>query len=471
LIASRIGSAVCLVWILCLVVPAPAVAADERPVSYWGPIPAPADSVTADFDDPPRPAWEYPVAGLWWVVRAPFELARAGTRATMVWLDESGTYERIRELIAPVELPYGFTATASLGQLSGLTGSLSFYHDAFLRPGNRLKLGGGIGTREARHAFAGMIVPTTTGSSLEFGVGYRLRGKARYFGPGPFSDEDDESYFTQETSWVGALYRQHLGFAGVDLVADLKYTTMRSRDPRIDDDDGDDPLDPDELSVAEAFAGRLPTGFREDCDGAGIGIGLVRDTTVEEGRPRTGTITRIKLGYFAPEDEGQADFFTYRADAEAFADLWWDRALAVRAFYSFIDSDGEAVHFQRLFTNDDPDLFRGYEDFRFRDRGITGLTLEYRYPVWDYTDPGDITLDAYTFYDAGQVFGDRRQIALDALRHSYGFGVRLSTHGGFQGRLELGVSEEETLVRLSGSQPFQHDRRNYYDGREPIPTR
>ncbi len=429
-------------------------------VSYWGEIPAPADSTRIRYEDTPRALWEYPVDGAWFVVRAPFEVARAGAKATMIWVDESDVIHKVRRFLFPIGLPWGLSVGASAGQVSGTTLGLSFFHDAVGRPGNRLKFGGEIGSRESSRAYAGMLFDTPQGNSIEFGGGYRLQGRARFFGLGPGSDDDSESYYAREVAWIGAEVRHTLGAGDLSLVGEFNYTTLRSRGPLSDD-----------RSVRDTFDGRLPTGFGQPADGLGFALGLLRDTTRGDGRPLSGTVTRLELGYFTPDDESQADFFNYRAEAEAFMDLWWDRAVALRGFYSFIDSNGEAVHFDRLLTNDDPDLFRGYEDFRFRDRGITGASVEYRYPIWDYRDPGANTLDAYGFYDVGQVFGNREEIALDELTHSYGFGTRWSIGNGFVGRFEVGLSDEDTIFRLSGSQTFQYDRRAYYDGREPIPTR
>ena len=431
--------------------------------SYWGPIHAPADSIRARFENAPRPRWEIPFAATWWAVSTPFELVRAATKASVIWLDESGTLYRIRRLFAPLDLPYGFAVSGAAGGLSGVGGGLAFYHHEFLGPHNRLRLKLAFSSRDDRRYTGGVILPTSESSTLELGAGYRRRGFARYFGLGPYTRYADESYYTQESFWGGGIYEQGIGFADFALKGRVLYTTLGNRGP-LDPDD-------DEAPLAQLFSDALPTGYGERSDGWVFGLAFERDATDENGRPRGGGVHRAQVAYFRPDRANEAEFFTYRLESQHFFDLWWDRALALRGAWSWIDDGGEAVHFQRLMTNDEPDLLRGFDDFRWRDKGFTAFTAEYRYPVWDFRDPGQITVDAYTFVDLGQVFGHRREIALDQLTRSYGLGFRLSSHGNFTGRVEIGFSEEDTLVRLRADQMFQFQKQGLYHGREPIPLR
>ena len=439
--------------------------------SYWGAVPAAADSNTASFDGPDRAAWEYPVDALWYTVRFPVALFRAGARETIVWLDESGTYDAIKRLLSPIDLPYGFTLGGSRSRLNGITGNIGVFHNDFLGTDNRFRLTGSFSTRGDRRISGGVVIPSTPGSFLEVGGGYRLRTRARYFGLGPFSQEANEAYLTREATWVGSNYRQAIGGAGFAVEGGVLYSVMSSRAPEGEDYDEEDEDFDDEMSIPMVFPDAIPRGYQDASGGFDFMLSLIRDTTHEAGRPRAGGVQRLKAGYFWPDESDDNDFVMYRAETQHFFDLWWDRSLALRGVYAWIDSDGEPVHFQRLLVNDDPDLFRGYEDFRFRDRGLTLFSAEYRWPVWDYQDPGEITVDAYGFYDTGQVFRSNDQIALAALADSYGFGFRLATQGGFVGRLEVGFSEEDWVLRIRGDQTFQFDAQGLYHGREPIPVR
>lgn len=437
--------------------------ATTEPTSYWGPFPARADSVMARPDTVTRDAWEYPVEAIWWIVRAPFEIVRSGMKVSTVWLDESGTFERLKQLLSPIDLPYGFVFGGSTGRLSGVAGSLGFYHDAFLVEGGRFRVGSVLSTVSNRRVSGGFILPTTHGGAVEVGGGYRVRTRARFFGLGPSSAESDESFFTRELGWAGVGYRQSLGGFDSQVEFDVLWSSIASRRPNLDE--------LDEVALPDRFEGRLPVGYGDESQGLSYDLGLVRNTTQQDGRPRGGGMQMLRASWFVPNDDAESDFIHYRGEVQQFFDLWWDRSIAVRGVWSYLDSDGEPINFQRLMTNDDPDLFRGYEDFRWRDRGLTAVSVEYRYPVWDYRDPGALTLDAYGFYDGGQVFDDRREIALRDLAHSYGFGFRLSVNGRFSGRVEVGFSDEDTVFRLRGDQMFQFGKDGLYHGRDPIPTR
>ena len=131
----------------------------------------------------------------------------------------------------------------------------------------------------------------------------------------------------------------------------------------------------------------------------------------------------------------------------------------------------DPLPFYRLMTNDDPDLFRGYRDFRWFDRGMTALSIEYRWPLWTNTSPGGMGLDGYLLADFGQVFGHLDQVSIENLTSSYGFGFRLMSAGGFLGRLEFGWSEEDFVLRLRGDQVFQFSKGILYDGKKPVPVR
>lgn len=113
-----------------------------------------------------------------------------------------------------------------------------------------------------------------------------------------------------------------------------------------------------------------------------------------------------------------------------------------------MESEGDTSHFARLLTNSDPNQMRGYDDDRWRDRGLLLLNAEYRFPVWAYRERRGTGIDGYLFVDSGQVFSDDDRPALRDLVHSYG--------GGF---------------RLSMDQIFQYPKNALYHGRPPIPLR
>jgi len=164
---------------------------------------------------------------------------------------------------------------------------------------------------------------------------------------------------------------------------------------------------------------------------------------------------------------------TYRIDMQQFFQLWYPyHVLALRAFATWIDQVGATpVPFQRLMTNDDPDLLRGFRDFRWRDRGMAVLSAEYRWPLWVLTQANGMGLDLYLHSDIGQVFSSLDQINRDNLTFSYGAGIRLLGARGFVLRLEYARSNETFVVRVRGDQIFQFTRGGLFYGRDPIPAR
>ncbi|HKL19354.1 MAG TPA: BamA/TamA family outer membrane protein [Halalkalibaculum sp.] len=85
---------------------------------------------------------------------------------------------------------------------------------------------------------------------------------------------------------------------------------------------------------------------------------------------------------------------------------------------------------------------RGFQSDRFQDDGSLLLTLEYRYPLWNFAD---ITL----FVDEGQVFSRYSEISIPDFHTSYGFGFHLISSKGFAFRSEFAFSKESSRVILS----------------------
>jgi len=85
-----------------------------------------------------------------------------------------------------------------------------------------------------------------------------------------------------------------------------------------------------------------------------------------------------------------------------------------------------------LFPGDDKPLdslamldrtnLRGYDRERFRDLYAIVASAEYRFPIYEYLQ-SRIGLDAFTFFDAGTIWG-RESFSIDPLRYSLGGGIR-----------------------------------------------
>jgi outer membrane protein assembly factor BamA len=451
--------------LVCAIVVAAERALAQPPVSesYWGPMPVASDSTTVTYQNRSKPAWEKSLLAPYYVLKVPFSLLNAGARETVTFLDESGAIHTIADLLGPREGPFGLVFNLSSGSLEGLGVGVTTYHDAFLSPRNRLRLGLRTSTNGHHRATAGLTIPVgDDGREFELGAGYRMHPNSRFFGIGPDSDEDDKSFVRQELTWFGANYA--LPLAGdLDFEAGALYSMVGARGPRDDDTP----------RLDDEFAGRIPPGYGERSDGVTTSLALVHDNTTESARPERGGVRTLKGGYFTSTDASDVEFWNYRVELQQFVPLWHSkRALALRSFVTWLESTGgDEVPFQRLMTNDDPDLLRGYNDFRWTDRGMVLASAEYRWPIWNAQTVDGPGLDMYFLVDIGQVFGEAEQISTRNMTDSEGIGLRLIDRNGFRTRLEFAWSNEESVIRLRADQVFQFAKNGLYHGRNPIPVR
>jgi hypothetical protein len=98
-------------------------------------------------------------------------------------------------------------------------------------------------------------------------------------------------------------------------------------------------------------------------------------------------------------------------------------------------------------------------------------TIEYRWPIWNPTEAYGFGVDAFLFGDVGQVFGTRGEIAMNNLTFSGGGGLRMGSATGLFGLLEVGWSNQEHQIRLSGTQVFDTVNGRRFNGSNPVPVR
>ena len=430
--------------------------------SYWGLILPPPDSVRAVFGNRPMPLWEGMLVWPYRVISFPLRLVSNGFGETVEFLDEKKVIDRVGRLLGPRRGPFGVRMQFQAGGLSGFGGGVALEHDAFFGPSNRFRLYGTSTVNGSHRASLGLRFRVGTTGEIDVGAGYRVRPNARYFGLGPDTDDSNKSFYRQDLAWLGTSYRHGLG-GNVFLGSHLLLSSIGTGLPR----------DQDKPPITEQFARALPAGFDSRSQGVSLGATLSHVTTVETGRPTRGGIRRLRATYFRGSGDDDAAFWTYRVDLQQFVPLWYRyHVLALRAYLSWIDPVGaKPVPFQRLMTNDDPDLLRGFRDFRWRDRGMVVFSAEYRWPLWVLTRPDAMGLDLYLLTDVGQVFGDVEQLSVDNLTFSYGVGVRLLGARGFVLRVEYARSNEQAVWRLRADQIFQFARGGFFYGRDPVPSR
>ncbi len=430
--------------------------------SYWGVIPASDQSSPATIRNRTTPVWEGMLVWPYRVITFPLKLLSSGVGETLQFLDEKRVISQIGSFLGPRQGPFGVLMQFQAGGLSGFGGGVALEHDAFLSPSNRFRLHGTTTINGTHRAGLGLRFSTGSTGEIDVGAGYRVRPNARFFGIGPTSVNSSEAFYTQRLVWAGTSYRQGLGsnfYVGGDVL-------LSSVDAQLPQNDDDRPID-------MAFPGALPIGYGSTSHGVTVGAAFSHVTASETGRPTGGGSRRFRATYFSGLGHDSTAFLTYRVDLQQFLQLWYPyHVLALRTHVSWIDQVGSApLPFQRLMTNDDPDLLRGFKDFRWRDRGMAVLSAEYRWPLWVLTHPDAMGLDLYLHTDVGQVFSNIDQINRDNITFSYGAGVRLLGARGFVLRIEYAHSNEANVWRLRGDQIFQFTRGGFFHGRDPIPTR
>lgn len=430
--------------------------------SYWGTIPEPADSVSMVFANPRRALWEYPLLVPYRIVELPLRAFWNATGAAYNVLNHYRVPYFIGQLLAPKDIPYGAVLVFKSGGIAGAGGGFTIFHNEFFGEDNRLKIRTLFTTTGTRRATIGTMFGKTKPSMLEVGGGYVLRQNARYFGLGPDSREIDKSFYSQETGWGGFTLHQEL-MPQTKIEFTNFYSTAGTRRPHEDRT----PALPDTFRGPEQ-----PFGFGMRSDGYTGSIAFVHNDTREDGRPEVGGVRRLAVAYFGGTSDDKAHYWSYRADVEQFLPLWFtERALALRGIAHVVDERSDRIPFQRLLTNDEPDLLRGFDDYRFRDRGFVSLTTEYRWPLWANLNKGDLGLDAYILNDIGQVFEEKEEITRRNVTVSWGGGLRLITRAGFRGRIEIARSDEDTVVRIATDQIFQHEEDGFYNGRDQAALR
>lgn len=461
----RTNRTACLVLglLLCVVSRGRADSQDAGIPSYWGPIPAAADSAHVRIPNLRKSAWETAVDVPYYTVTAPLRLLTRATHASYLYLDEKRVVYRIKQLFGP-RRRFGALLNFRGGGFSGVGGGLGFYHDHFLGEHNRLRIRQQTTTKGFQKLHLGMQFGAPESGPLEIAAGYRLLPKARYFGEGPDTKKDDRALYLHEQTWVGMSYARPM-VSNVFGELEVNYSVVGARKPKK--------LDGDDQTVREVFGSELPLGYGTRSEGPTFAVSLRRDTTVGEGRPETGGVIRAKAGYFKSTDDSDVEFVTTRVEVERFVPLWFSqRALALRGLHTWIEDTGDAgIPFQRQMANDDPDLFRGYQDFRFRGPGLVLATAEYRWPIWVPRNIQFTGLDAYLLADAGQVFRSKEEISVPNLTASFGGGIRIANIKGFVGRFEVARSREETTIRLRGDQVFQFTHHDLFHGRDRVPMR
>ena len=167
-----------------------------------------------------------------------------------------------------------------------------------------------------------------------------------------------------------------------------------------------------------------------------------------EGSPRItgGSRYLAALNWYHSLTDGEFHYLQYSFEWQQFIPLIFlteERRFAFKGkLQKIAPLAGKSIPFYKQPSLGSSVDLRGFPSDRFQDDGSLLLTLEYRYPLWNFAD---ITL----FVDEGQVFSRYSDISIPDFHTSYGFGFHLISTKGFAFRSEFAFSKESSRMILS----------------------
>jgi len=157
--------------------------------------------------------------------------------------------------------------------------------------------------------------------------------------------------------------------------------------------------------------------------------------------PHSGGKYQLVYSHYDDQKLGRHSFRRFDAEVQQhFPFLKKKRVISFRAVTSLSDTNpGQSIPFFMMHELGGADSLRGYREFRFRDRNLLVMNLEYQWEAFS-------GLDMAIFGDAGKVASRRRDINLKDLESDVGFGFRFNSIKSVFLRIDIGFSQEGTRV-------------------------
>ena len=148
---------------------------------------------------------------------------------------------------------------------------------------------------------------------------------------------------------------------------------------------------------------------------SGFGASLSYDTRNDAFAPDKGVFIQGSFNHFAPVFGSDFSYTNYVLDFRRFMKIYKRQVLAVQA-YAFLNNG--TVPLRSLASFGGANSMRGYYDGRYRDKDQVVLQAEYRAPVYH-------RLGVVAFGGIGNVAHNCDYLSMQALKYSYGGGVRI----------------------------------------------
>jgi hypothetical protein len=154
--------------------------------------------------------------------------------------------------------------------------------------------------------------------------------------------------------------------------------------------------------------------------------------TIVDATPSSGVYLAGSGGITEVISTPTSQYGRWTADAQWLIDLFHgNRVLALRGYAESVTGRLDEIPLLELPSLGGPYLLRGYERYRFRDRALTVVSAEYRFPIISHAA-------GYIFVDGGRVFRSLEEFSFKDWRMGFGGGFDL-------------YSREEQLIRLQAA--------------------
>jgi outer membrane protein assembly factor BamA len=327
---------------------------------------------------------------------------------------------------------YGIYPLFELGGNTTAAYGLLFYHNKFSKFNHNLRLEALFGSEDYNDFDFEYTIPNflSAGAKLQFDASYSNDPIESLYGGNSANLADEQLYATEIISGRFEYWQPLSKHTNLSIEGGYQNTEINATEQ--DEDDEFIPSVPQSLQKTTSLAS-LATTVRFD---------------FVEGTPRTFSGSRYiaKLGWHHSLTNNQHHYLNYSLQWHQFIPLGFlpnSRRLAFKSSLQKTEPLGDKkipfYNYPSLGSSRD---LRGFPSDRFRDDGSLLLTLEYRYPMWDFAD-------VVFFIDEGQVFSRYSDIAINDFHSSYGFGFHLISTKGFAFRSEFAFSKESSRVILS----------------------
>lgn len=344
----------------------------------------------------------------------------------LLWVEEHNPLT----LLAPHNgffIQYGYTGKP-VG--SGVGFGAGWRHDIFDRNA-RVVFEAGQTLRKYRMVRADFSVPYLADEKLEFGVegSYRVHTQEDFYGTGFFTQRAFRTSFRYEAP----------GVEGRAVVKPAPWFNAGVRLGYLDVEvgPGEDSRFP---SIEKFFDGRIAPGLLEQPAFLYGDLFATLDTRDSPGNARAGQYAGVRWRRYQDRDLGRYDFDGLDIDVQQFIPIFdKKRVFALRAQLATTTAgEGHEVPFYFRPTLGGSDTLRSYADFRFRDRNMLAINVEYRWEAFS-------GLDMALFSDFGEVAPAFELLDIGDLRGAYGLGFRFNTAAAVFLRFDVAAGGSEGI--------------------------